>query len=571
MRSTGVSHAADSGVYGRGLFWGVLAFMVLSVGAISSAAQAQTPKIEAKQAEVAGAQTRIEATLEDLTEAQAAYDDSQEKLGKVEKDILDNRRALEKTGKELDAAQARLSDRAVGSYKSGGVVYLDVLLSVKSFADLSNKGKFVLQVLKQDKDAVVKIAKIKKKLATQQRDLEDKQKTQAGISARMREEQAAIDDRLAEQRAVYDSLSGEVQRLVQEEQARQAREAAERRAKIDARKVAEQQAVAEREAAAQAARQRIDRFSTASVEAKARVERQAEAEATARRERQRLVVAAAEADKKAREAKKKADEVAAEKAAEKARKAAAEQAAAEQAARAEQERILAEAEKSEKQAEQQSAEQQSAERKPVQEATTAANDQYAQKDATTAASDQPAKEDPSAAEDQYDDSGSAGPEASTDETSPDETSVTAADPKAQAILDNPNISMYSGVEQDIASGKVDSRVLDVIEFAAGRNSITLSAITTGHPYGSSPTLDALGYAGYPNAHYFARAIDIAEVDGVPVSSGNAVAQELASAIYDNFGPAELGSPWLFGPGSFSDAIHQNHIHVGWPYGGDGSL
>ncbi len=550
MRSTGVRHAAHSGVYGRGLFWLVLAFVILFVGAVSSAAQAQTPKIAAKQAEVAEAQARIEATLADLTEAQAAYDESQEKLGKVERDISDNRRALEDTQKKLDAAQAKLSDRAVGSYKSGGVVYLDVLLSVKSFADLSNKGKFVLQVLKQDRDAVVKIAKIKKELASQQRDLEEKQRTQAGISARMREEQAVIDDRLAEQRAVYDSLSGEVQRLIQEEQARQAREAARQRAEAEAQAEAERLAAAQREAAARTAREQMQQFTAASEDTRVEVERQAVAEADARNESQRLAVIAAENEEKAAKAKKAAerDRLAAE--AEEARQAAAEQAAAEEAARKEQERLVAEAQQAEQQALQEA------------EAAKQAEEQAA---ADAAAAEQ------AAAEDQYTPPPEASePAADAPEAAPEEAvGVTSSDPRVQAVLENPSINLTSMAQQDLASGMIDPRILDVVEFAAQEHTISISVFSTGHPFG--PTLDGLGYAGYPNAHYFGRAVDIYEVDGASVTSGNAAAQSLAQSIFDNFGPAELGSPWTFGEGSFSDALHQDHIHVGWAYGSDGGL
>jgi hypothetical protein len=147
----------------------------------------------------------------------------------------------------------------------------------------------------------------------------------------------------------------------------------------------------------------------------------------------------------------------------------------------------------------------------------------------------------------------------------------AADARGQAILDDPNITLRDGVRTDVAAGAVDPVVLDVIEFAASRYEIELSAIATGHPYGGDPTLDALGYVGYPNSHYFQRAVDISHVDGAAVSSGNASAQDLAQAIYDEFQPQELGSPWLFGDGSFSDALHQDHIHVGWAYGTDGGL
>ncbi|MCA3748491.1 MAG: hypothetical protein IN808_05045, partial [Rubrobacter sp.] len=144
-----------------------------------------------------------------------------------------------------------------------------------------------------------------------------------------------------------------------------------------------------------------------------------------------------------------------------------------------------------------------------------------------------------------------------------------SDPRVQAILENPNITLTEMARQDLISGIVDPRVLDVVEFAASEHAISISVFATGHPYG--PTLDALGYAGYPNSHYFGRAVDIYAVDGAPVSSGNQAAYELAQAIHARFAPAELGSPWTFGEGSFSDAMHQDHIHVGWAYAASGSL
>jgi peptidoglycan hydrolase CwlO-like protein len=551
--------AVRGGAYGRGLVLGVLLSVVLFAGA----AGAQTPEIETKQAQADEVQARIQATLEDVAEAQAAYDASQAELSRLEDEVAANRREARKTEKELEAAQAKLSERAVGSYKSGGVMYLDVLLSVRSFSDLAGKGQFVWQVLKQDRDAVERISGIKEDLAAQRRELEEQREEQADVSARMREERAAIDARLAEQRAAYDSLSAEVQRLVQEEQARQA---AERRAiaEAEAQKVAEQRAAAEQDAAARAAREQMSQLS-ASEQAQAQAEQQAVAEAEARAERQRLAVEAAEAEERAAEAQEAAERERLAAEAKRARQAAKEQAAAEAAARAEQERLVAEARQAAEQAQQQApptTEPAAADQYAPEDGSTA-DDQYAAEDGTTAesgAADQYAAEDGTAAEEQYDASAGASPEA---------PAATSSDPRVQAILENPNINLSTVAQQDLAAGIVDPMVLDVVEFAASSHTISISVFATGHPYG--PTLDALGYAGYPNAHYFGRAVDIYEVDGAAVTSSNAAAQQLAQAIYDNFAPAELGSPWTFGEGSFADGLHQDHIHVGWAYGSDGGL
>lgn len=139
--------------------------------------------------------------------------------------------------------------------------------------------------------------------------------------------------------------------------------------------------------------------------------------------------------------------------------------------------------------------------------------------------------------------------------------------QAQRILNNPNIVLYPGVRRDIVRGVASPAVMDAIEYSAAFYPITVSAIKTGHPYSHAPTLKALGMPWYPNAHHYGTAVDIAYVNGITVYSGNPYARRLARKFYrdGSFAVQDLGSPWYFGAGSFSDAAHQNHIHIGWPY------
>lgn len=139
--------------------------------------------------------------------------------------------------------------------------------------------------------------------------------------------------------------------------------------------------------------------------------------------------------------------------------------------------------------------------------------------------------------------------------------------QVQRILNNPNITLWPGVRHDIVSGVADPAVMDVIEFSAVRYPIAVSSIKTGHPYANSPTLGMLGMPGYPNSHYYGWAVDIADVNGAPVSPYNSSARDLARQLHNDraFAVQELGSPWDFGAYSFTNADHKNHIHVGWTY------
>ena len=65
----------------------------------------------------------------------------------------------------------------------------------------------------------------------------------------------------------------------------------------------------------------------------------------------------------------------------------------------------------------------------------------------------------------------------------------------------------------------------------------------------------------------AAALDIAAIDGEIVGPGSPLAREVASELSTldaNYRPNEIGSPFaIAGPGYFTDAAHQNHLHVGF--------
>ena len=59
----------------------------------------------------------------------------------------------------------------------------------------------------------------------------------------------------------------------------------------------------------------------------------------------------------------------------------------------------------------------------------------------------------------------------------------------------------------------------------------------------------------------------ASVDGEIVNPGSGAARELASELSqlpEQYRPDEIGSPWpISGPGYFTDAGHQDHLHLGF--------
>ena len=127
----------------------------------------------------------------------------------------------------------------------------------------------------------------------------------------------------------------------------------------------------------------------------------------------------------------------------------------------------------------------------------------------------------------------------------------------KALLGNANVDLPPGARSDLQEGVVDPRLVAVMTELAKDHKIGLSVIKTGH--------DQFTSGGSVSNHWVGRGIDIATVDGAPVSPGNAAARELVSAIADLDGdllPTEVGSPWQIGaPGFFTDPAHQDHVHV----------
>jgi murein DD-endopeptidase MepM/ murein hydrolase activator NlpD len=129
-----------------------------------------------------------------------------------------------------------------------------------------------------------------------------------------------------------------------------------------------------------------------------------------------------------------------------------------------------------------------------------------------------------------------------------------------SLLRNPRVHLSPEARQDLAAGTTDLRVAAVLAKAAEHHEVEVSVIKTGHDQFVS------GSSNVSN-HFYGRALDIASVDGSPVNPANVAARELAGELGQLPGairPTEIGSPWpLSGSEYFSDAAHQNHIHLGF--------
>ena len=126
-----------------------------------------------------------------------------------------------------------------------------------------------------------------------------------------------------------------------------------------------------------------------------------------------------------------------------------------------------------------------------------------------------------------------------------------------AVLKNSHITLDANGKEDFTKGRMDPRIGALLLRLAEKHELTLSSTTSDHPEGTA--------GGSTSNHWFGRALDIATVDGEIVRPGSGAARKLAEELGrldDSIRPTEIGSPWAIDvPGSFSDADHQDHIHI----------
>ena len=134
----------------------------------------------------------------------------------------------------------------------------------------------------------------------------------------------------------------------------------------------------------------------------------------------------------------------------------------------------------------------------------------------------------------------------------------------QQVLSDPRLSIYPAGRGDVASGKLDVRVLAIIEYLAQANGqVSVSCLITGHP------LYVAGRPGVISAHIYGRAVDISAVANTEITghqgpgsvTERAIKQLLA--LPESVEPVQVISLMALGGPSFALPDHYNHIHIGY--------
>jgi hypothetical protein len=140
----------------------------------------------------------------------------------------------------------------------------------------------------------------------------------------------------------------------------------------------------------------------------------------------------------------------------------------------------------------------------------------------------------------------------------------------QRVLADPKLSIYSCGRQDIQTGQIDRRILAVMEYLVAKGyRLTITSLKCGHSYLTS--------SGNVSAHSYGSAVDIAAVNGIPITGHQGPGSITEAVIKDllllqgAMRPAQIISLMELGPPTFSMADHNDHIHVGYSFSTSGNL
>ena len=130
------------------------------------------------------------------------------------------------------------------------------------------------------------------------------------------------------------------------------------------------------------------------------------------------------------------------------------------------------------------------------------------------------------------------------------------------VLSDPRLEIYACGREDIQTGQVDRRILAAMEYLAESGfRLTITSIKCGHSFYTT--------SGNVSAHSSGNAMDIAQVNGIPIlgnqgrgSITEATINELLK-LQGTMEPAQIISLMEMGGPTFAMGDHADHIHVGY--------
>ena len=219
----GASRALRRGTLGPAPY--VLFALVAALLASSQAAAQPSPTIAAKEVEARQVVAEINQLNVNLDRSDELVNLANLRLAEVKHDIAVNRRELVIARHNLTASRFTIAKRLVNLYTTGSASTLDVILGAQSIGDILTRIDTEDRVSSVDAQVAGQVERFEGAVLRHRSELATEGIQVRRLVAERAQQRRAIEVRLGERRALLDSLNGEVQRLIAEQQAAQLRAA----------------------------------------------------------------------------------------------------------------------------------------------------------------------------------------------------------------------------------------------------------------------------------------------------------------------------------------------------------
>jgi cell wall-associated NlpC family hydrolase len=205
----------------------IASLLVLSGSSFARA----TPAIDKAKAQAQALMNLIDKLDEELSAATEDYDYANQQLEDTQAAIKKTTSNITKAEKDLKTAQGQLNERLVNIYKSGNLTMLGVILNTSSFSDLISRIDQMERLGQQDSQLVDQVAGYKQKVDERKSQLETELQQQQEYTDKAESARKKVLAQLEKQKTALKGKEKQIAQLKKEEAARQAKLAAEARAR----------------------------------------------------------------------------------------------------------------------------------------------------------------------------------------------------------------------------------------------------------------------------------------------------------------------------------------------------
>lgn len=223
----------------------LLSFTLVGSAVVSALPQSALAEPSASQEtldKLANAEARYQEAQNKLADISARVEQAGEDLAQTQEDIAATQTAIEEKEaeikvkeEELAAAQEVLGERINANYRAGQMNFLEVLLNSENLNDFLTRTYYMSKISERDNESIQLVKDLREELKTQKAALDARKAELVELEKKQQAEKERLDAAQAEAQTVLNNLDAEVKELM-----------AKKAAEIEAAKEAERQAAIER-------------------------------------------------------------------------------------------------------------------------------------------------------------------------------------------------------------------------------------------------------------------------------------------------------------------------------------